>query len=174
MALRQAVEQGLPSTISDLCALVRVPSVSWSAFDREPVAASAQAVAALARGLNVFETVTVSQALIPGTDGELGQPAVLAVRPARNGRPTVILYAHHDVQPPGNDADWESPPFEPTVRGDRLYGRGAADDKAGVMAHIASIRALVAAEGPDFDLGITLFIEGEEEFDRLRRSREQS
>ena len=164
MALRQAVEQGLPTTISDLCALVRVPSVSWSAFDRDPVAASAEAVAALARDLYVFETVTVSQALIPGGDGELGQPAVLAVRPARNGRPTVLLYAHHDVQPPGNDADWESPPFEPTVRGDRLYGRGAADDKAGVMAHIASIRALLAAEGPDFDLGITLFIEGEEEF----------
>ena len=164
MALRQAVEQGLPTTISDLCTLVRVPSVSWSAFDRDPVAASAEAVATLARDLDVFETVTVSQALIPGANGELGQPAVLAVRPARNGRPTVLLYAHHDVQPPGNDADWESPPFEPTVRGDRLYGRGAADDKAGVMAHIASIRALVAAEGPDFDLGITLFIEGEEEF----------
>ena len=110
MALRQAVEQGLPATISDLCTLVRVPSVSWSAFDREPVAASAEAVAALARDLDVFETVTVSQALIPGAGGELGQPAVLAVRPARNGRPTVLLYAHHDVQPPGNDADWESPP----------------------------------------------------------------
>ncbi|MFO7690811.1 MAG: dipeptidase [Cryobacterium sp.] len=162
-ALRGAVLDGLPSTIADLCTLVRIPSVSWEAFDREPVANSADTIAALVRDLKVFDTVTVSQALIPGGE-ELGQPAVLAVRPARNGRPTVVLYAHHDVQPPGNDSDWDSPPFEPTVRDDRLYGRGAADDKAGVMAHIASVRALVAAVGADFDLGITLFFEGEEEF----------
>ena len=76
----------------------------------------------------------------------------------------MLLYAHHDVQPPGKDEDWESQPFEPTVRGDRLYGRGAADDKAGVMAHIASLRALTEAVGDDFDLGLALFIEGEEEF----------
>ena len=167
-ALRDAVELGLPSTIADLCALVRIPSVSWAAFDRAQVAASADAVAALVRGLDVFESVDIVQAAIgpsgTGRGTELGQPAVLASRSARNGRPTVLLYAHHDVQPPGKDEDWESDPFTPTVRGDRLYGRGAADDKAGVMAHIASIRALVAAVGPDFDLGLALFIEGEEEF----------
>ncbi len=162
-ALRHAVERGLPTTIADLSALVRIPSVSWAAFDQNHVAASAEAVAGLARDLGVFDVVEVKQAGIPGTD-ELGQPAVLATRAARNGRPTVVLYAHHDVQPPGKDEEWESNPFEPTVRGDRLYGRGAADDKAGVMAHIAAIRALVEAEGPDFDLGVTLFIEGEEEF----------
>jgi acetylornithine deacetylase/succinyl-diaminopimelate desuccinylase-like protein len=74
-----------------------------------------------------------------------------------------MLYAHHDVQPPGKDEDWESAPFEPTVRGDRLYGRGAADDKAGVMAHVASVRALAAVLGDDLDLGLAVFIEGEEE-----------
>ncbi|TFC13833.1 dipeptidase [Cryobacterium algoritolerans] len=162
-AIRAAVERGLPTTIADLCALVRVPSVSWDAFDRGQVARSAEMVAELARGLGVFDAVAVKQAGIPG-GAELGQPAVLATRAARNGRPTVLLYAHHDVQPPGNDGDWDTLPFEPTVRGDRLYGRGAADDKAGVMAHIASIRALVEAEGADFDLGLALFIEGEEEF----------
>ncbi|SDN28120.1 Acetylornithine deacetylase/Succinyl-diaminopimelate desuccinylase [Cryobacterium flavum] len=166
--LRGAVERGLPSTIADLCALVRIPSVSWAAFDRSHVAASADAVAALVRGLDVFESVDIVQAAIaPSNSGgaaELGQPAILASRAARNGRPTVLLYAHHDVQPPGQDEDWESDPFTPTVRGDRLYGRGAADDKAGVMAHVASIRALVATVGTDFDLGIALFIEGEEEF----------
>ncbi len=137
----EAVQTGLPSTIADLAALVRIPSVSWGSFDPEQVAASAEAVAALLRGTGVFESVQISRAEIDSS-GTLGQPAVLATRQARNGRPTVLLYAHHDVQPPGLDADWQSRPFEPTVRGNRLYGRGAADDKAGVMTHVAAIRAL--------------------------------
>ncbi|MEP6478419.1 MAG: dipeptidase [Rhodoglobus sp.] len=162
-ALSEAVQRGLPTTIADLSALVRIPSVSWDGFDAAHVEASANAVAALFTGLGVFESVQVSRATI-GTTEKLGQPAVLATRAARNGKPTILLYAHHDVQPPGQDEDWESSPFEPTVRGDRLYGRGAADDKAGVMAHVAAIRALVEVAGSDFDLGLALFIEGEEEF----------
>lgn len=162
-ALQTAVETGLPRTIADLCALVRIPSVSWAAFDPAEVSASADAVAKLVREIGVFDSVQVTRAGIPGTD-EPGQPAVLATRAAKNGRPTVLLYAHHDVQPPGQDDHWESPPFEPTLRGDRLYGRGAADDKAGVMAHVAALRALVAATDGDIDLGLALFIEGEEEF----------
>lgn len=162
-AIRSAVAGGLPSTIADLSRLVRIPSVSWAAFDPAHVRASAEAVAALVDATGVFDSVSITQAPIGDTD-ELGQPAVLATRRAKNGRPTVMLYAHHDVQPPGKDEDWESNPFEPTVRGDRIYGRGAADDKAGVMAHIASLRALTEAVGDDFDLGLALFIEGEEEF----------
>lgn len=163
--LRAAVEAGFPATVADLADLVRIPSVSWSAFDPEHVARSAEAVAGLVEGLGVFEVVDVRRARVASEEGAaLGQPAVVARRAARNGRPTVLLYAHHDVQPPGHDADWDSPPFEPTLRGDRLYARGAADDKAGVMAHVAAIRALVEVVGDDLDLGIALFIEGEEEF----------
>jgi cysteinylglycine-S-conjugate dipeptidase len=161
--LRAAVEAGFPSTVADLTDLVRIPSVSWAAFDPEHVARSAEAVADLVRGLGVFDVVDIRRAPI-GDGAELGQPAVLARRGARNGRPTVLLYAHHDVQPPGRDEDWESTPFEPTLRGDRLHGRGAADDKAGVMAHIGAIRALVDVLGTDLDLGLAVFIEGEEEF----------
>ena len=160
--LREAVAAGLPQAISELGALVRIPSVSWDGFDPAHVQASAEAVAAHAEALGVFESVRISRAPIAGE--KLGQPAVLATRAARNGAPTVLLYAHHDVQPPGDEALWESAPFEPTVRGDRLYGRGAADDKAGVIAHVAAIRAFVEIVGPDFDLGLVLFIEGEEEF----------
>lgn len=160
-ALRALVQQGLPQAIAELSELVRIPSVSWDGFDPAHVQQSAERTAALLTELGVFDEVRVDRA--PTPDGALGQPAVLARRAARAGRPTVLLYAHHDVQPPGNDSDWSSPPFEPTLRGDRLYARGVADDKAGVIAHVAAIRALASAVD-DLDLGIAVFIEGEEEF----------
>ncbi len=163
LSLTNAVQEGMPAAIADLSRLVRIPSVSWAAFDPSHVQESARAVSELVSQLGVFDTVEVKRARI-GTGDTLGQPAVLARRAPRAGKPTVLLYAHHDVQPQGKDEDWESPPFEPTVRGDRLYGRGASDDKAGVLAHVAAIRALVETVGADFDLGLVLFIEGEEEF----------
>ncbi|MCY7413003.1 MAG: dipeptidase [Salinibacterium sp.] len=160
--LADAVQTGLPVAIADLGRLVRIPSVSWDGFDASHVEQSAEAVCELLQSLKFFESVTVSRA--PIDDERLGQPAVLATRAARNGRPTILLYAHHDVQPPGDSEHWESGPFEPTVRGDRLYGRGAADDKAGVMAHVAALRAFIKVIGDDIDLGVVVFIEGEEEF----------
>jgi acetylornithine deacetylase/succinyl-diaminopimelate desuccinylase-like protein len=160
---REAVQSGFPSAVADLSQLVRIPSVAWKGFDHAQVARSAEAVKALFEGLDVFDKVSVSQAPIGDSD-DLGQPAVLATRAAKNGKPTILLYAHHDVQPVGDEAEWESSPFEPTVRGDRLYGRGAADDKAGVVAHLAAIRAFTDVVGSDFDLGLAVFIEGEEEF----------
>ncbi|MCM3500348.1 dipeptidase [Microbacterium sp. P26] len=162
-AVQKAADSGIPSALADLGSLVRIPSIAWPAFDQSALVKSADAVAALLEGTGVFDSVEVKRAAIPGTD-EFGQPAVLATRAARNGRPTVLLYAHHDVQPPGDEALWESPPFEPTVRDGRLYGRGAADDKAGIMAHVGAIRAVAEVLGDDLDLGIAVFIEGEEEY----------
>ncbi|MFS6531011.1 dipeptidase [Microbacterium aurugineum] len=162
-AVLEAVATGIPAALSDLGHLVRIPGMAWPAFDQTQLERSAAAVASLAEDTGVFDEVRVLRSAIPGTD-EQGQPAVLATRAARNGKPTILLYAHHDVQPPGDDALWETPPFEPTVRDGRLYGRGAADDKAGVMAHIASIRAVSEVLGDDLDLGIAMFIEGEEEY----------
>ncbi len=162
-ALRESVEGGIPAALADLGDLVRIPSIAWPAFDQSQVQRSADAVAALATGTGVFDDVRIVRAAIPGSD-ELGQPAVLATRAARNGRPTVLMYAHHDVQPTGDEALWETPPFEPTLRDGRLYGRGAADDKAGVLVHIAAVRALAETFGDDLDLGLALFVEGEEEY----------
>ncbi|GGH40299.1 dipeptidase [Microbacterium album] len=161
--LLEAAEGGIPAALADLGRLVRIPGIAWPAFDQEQLRLSARAIADLASGAGVFDEVRVLTAEIPGS-GEQGQPAVLATRRARRGRPTVMLYAHHDVQPPGDESLWDTPPFEPTVRDGRLYGRGAADDKAGVMAHIASLRALREVHGDDLDLGLVLFVEGEEEY----------
>ncbi|MDQ1128864.1 acetylornithine deacetylase/succinyl-diaminopimelate desuccinylase-like protein [Microbacterium sp. SORGH_AS 888] len=162
-AVRDAAAAGIPAALADLGSLVRIPSVAWPAFDQTQVQRSAEAVADLARETGVFDHVEVARSLVVDGD-ELGQPAVLATRAARRGAPTVLLYAHHDVQPAGDEALWDTPPFEPTVRDGRLYARGAADDKAGVMVHIAALRALRAALGDDFDLGVSLFVEGEEEY----------
>ncbi|MBS0024557.1 dipeptidase [Microbacterium paraoxydans] len=162
-AVLDAVATGIPAALSDLGHLVRIPGMAWPAFDQTQLERSADAVATLAKETGVFDDVRVLRSAIPGTD-EHGQPAVLATRAARNGKPTILLYAHHDVQPPGDDALWETPPFEPTVRDGRLYGRGAADDKAGIMAHIGAIRAVSSVLGDDLDLGIAMFIEGEEEY----------
>ena len=86
-------------------------------------------------------------------------PAVIAKKAGPEGAPTVLLYAHHDVQPENDHADWDSPPFEPTERGDRLYGRGAADDKAGIAAHLGAVRIF----GDELPVNLVMFIEGEEE-----------
>ena len=148
-ALRARVHDLMPQVRVDLEALARIPSVSLDAFDQTQVEASAEATAALleAEGLTV-EIVR-----------EGGRPAVIAHIDGPEGAPTVMLYAHHDVQPPGDDALWDSPPFEPTERDGRLYGRGAADDKAGIMAHLAALRA----HSGKLPVGVTVFVEGEEE-----------
>ena len=175
--IRAAVAGGIPSALAELGQLVRIPSIAWPSFDQTQVRRSAEAVAALAEQTGLFDEVRITDAPI-GDTGERGQPAVLATRRARGGRPTILLYAHHDVQPTGREEEWLSPPFEPTVRDGRLYGRGAADDKAGIMVHIGALRALAEVTGGDPELGLVLFIEGEEEFgsrsfaDFLRENKE--
>ncbi|MFD0483794.1 dipeptidase [Kineococcus sp. GCM10028916] len=162
-ALRAASSAQDDATRADLEALVRIPSVSARAFDAAHVTASAQATAELLRaaGMPSVEIVT-AYAATPEGDLE-SNPAVIAHRPAPAGAPTVLLYAHHDVQPPGEETAWSSPAFEPTERDGRLYGRGAADDKAGVMAHVHALRTLLPLWGPEDGVGVTVFLEGEEE-----------
>ncbi len=148
--LAAAVAGVLPSVRADLEALVRVPSVSADPAAAGEVRRSADLVAGLLRA----EGLDVQTLSVPG-----GLPAVVGRRPAPPGAPTVLLYAHHDVQPVGSRSDWDSEPFEPVEREGRLYGRGAADDKAGFAVHLAVLRALPAEVG----VGITVLVEGEEE-----------
>ncbi|WP_309071824.1 dipeptidase [Arthrobacter sp.] len=158
-ALRSSVDAAFSRTVEELKSLVAIPGVAWEAFNPAELDRSAEAVAALVRSTGI-EDVRI---LRVDNDGTPGGPAVVARRPADAGKPTVLLYAHHDVQPPGERDLWESEPFIAEERGERLYGRGAADDKAGVMAHIAAFRAVSDVLGDGLGLGITLFIEGEEE-----------
>jgi len=146
-----AVAAALPGARADLMRLVRIPSIWADPAHAADTRRSADAVAGLARAAGAADVGIVA------ADG--GAPAVVAHWPAPPGAPTVLLYAHHDVQPTGGDEHWTSAPFEPTERAGRLYGRGAADDKAGVMTHLAVLRAY---EGRP-PVGVTLFIEGEEE-----------
>lgn len=154
--LRARVVAAFPGLRADLEALVRIPSVSNPAFDQSHVVASATAVADLLRAAGMPEVQILR---VPLPDGREGAPAVVARRPAPDGAPTVMLYAHHDVVPSGDDAGWDTVPFEPTERAGRLYGRGAADDKAGVIAHVGALRVLADELG----VGVTVFVEGEEE-----------
>jgi acetylornithine deacetylase/succinyl-diaminopimelate desuccinylase-like protein len=156
-----AVKKLFPEALETLKDLVRIPGIAWEAFDATQLDKSAEAVKELLAGLGIFDTVEILRAGYG--DAQLGAPAIVATRKAKNSRPTILLYAHHDVQPPGANELWESTPFEPEIRNGRMYGRGAADDKAGIIAHFASVKLLAEIAGDDFDLGLAIFIEGEEE-----------
>jgi acetylornithine deacetylase/succinyl-diaminopimelate desuccinylase-like protein len=148
--LRAKVREIMPGLRKDLEDLVRIESVSADPERASEVQRSAEAVREL------FAAVGFD-ARILSADG--GAPAVVAKKAGPPGSRTVLLYAHHDVQPENDHADWDSPPFEPTERDGRLYARGAADDKAGIVAHLGALRVF----GDDLPVGVTMFIEGEEE-----------
>lgn len=163
---KDIVSAAFPSMVGTLGDLVRIPGIAWDAFDAKNLDLSAAKVAELLTETGVFDWVEIRRAPIPAEPGQaekLGAPAVVARRAAKNGAPQILLYAHHDVQPPGDATIWKTPEFQPTVIDGRMYGRGAADDKAGITAHLTAIQTLKAIAGDDFDLGITCFIEGEEE-----------
>ena len=148
--LGERVREVLPSVRRDLEDLVRIESVWADPARRGEVQRSADATAKLLTDAGFPDVQIVSEG---------GAPAVIARHPAPPGAPTVLLYAHHDVQPEGDPSQWDSPPFEPTERDGRLYGRGTADDKAGIAIHLAAYRA----HGGNPPVGVTVFVEGEEE-----------
>jgi cysteinylglycine-S-conjugate dipeptidase len=137
-----------------LVELSRVPSVSADGFPPSEVRRSADAVAEAMRRVGI-EHVEVLE--IPGV-----HPYVYGDWMHKPGAPTILLYGHHDVQPPGRPEKWLSPAFEPTERGGRLYGRGTADDKGGCMTHVAAVASYLKGAG-GLPCNVKFVIEGEEE-----------
>jgi acetylornithine deacetylase/succinyl-diaminopimelate desuccinylase-like protein len=150
MSLRDAVLTLIPSTLQDLKSLVAIPSVSADPGRAAQVDQSAETVAELLRQVGCPDVKIVRAD---------GAPSVIGRFPAPAGAPTVCLYAHHDVQPEGSRALWDTEPFVATLVGERLVGRGAADDKGGLAMHLATLRAF---DGKP-PVGVTVFVEGEEE-----------
>jgi cysteinylglycine-S-conjugate dipeptidase len=136
----------LPRAQRTLERLVAIPGVSAKAFPAAEVRRSAKAVAATLTeyGLDAVHLLETN-----------GHPAVFGELPLSTGAPTVLVYGHHDVQPPGRLDRWLSPPFEATVRDGRIYGRGTADDKGGFLAYLAAARTSPC--------NLKFLIEGEEE-----------
>jgi acetylornithine deacetylase/succinyl-diaminopimelate desuccinylase-like protein len=134
--------------------LSRIPSVSADGFPPAEVRRSAEAVAAALRdaGLDKVQVLEIPDA----------HPYAYGEWLRHSGAPTILLYGHHDVQPPGRPEKWLSPPFEPTERKGRMYGRGTADDKAGVMAHVAAVASYLKSSG-SLPCNVKFLVEGEEE-----------
>lgn len=155
--LSTVVHDLMPGLREDLARLVAIPSVAFPGFPEEPVTAAADATLKILRAAGLHDAELIE---IPGAPsavyGKLDGPA---------GAPTVLLYAHYDVQPAGEESTWTSPPYELTERDGRLYGRGAADDKCGIVLHAGALRALLA-EGDQLPVTVKVIIEGEEETGR--------
>ncbi|GCE28711.1 dipeptidase [Dictyobacter alpinus] len=152
-AIREAVAQAMPAALGDLARLVAIPSVATEGFPKAPVVEAAHAT------LDILQRAGVQAVRL--LDQPTGYPSVYGEIPGPAGAPTVLLYAHYDVQPAGNKEEWQTPPFELTARDDgRLYGRGAADDKSGIAIHVAALRSLAG----HLPVNIKIIVEGEEEF----------
>src|SRR2546430_5996574 len=147
--LRDRVSDDMPRVRAELETLVRIPSISHPGHDPSQLGRSAQATAKILRDAGC-ETKIVEIEGVPAVIGHVAAPA---------GAPTVLLYAHHDVQPTGGRDLWHSDPFDPIEKNGRLYGRGTSDDKCGVGMHAGTLRA----HDSQPPVGVTGFVGGEEE-----------
>jgi acetylornithine deacetylase/succinyl-diaminopimelate desuccinylase-like protein len=150
--LATRVRELMPQLKADLVRLARIPSIAFPGYPDEPMRDAYELVAELFRDAGVQD---VDALLLPETP-----PILVGEIPPPDGAPTVLLYAHYDVQPPGDEDLWRTPPFEPTELDGAIFGRGVADDKSNVIAHVGALRAF----GGRPPVGIRVVIEGREEY----------
>lgn len=151
--LRERVRALMPQAVEDLRRLVAIPSIAFPGYDRAPVREAADVTATVLERAGCSVRLLEIQGAPPAVFGQIQGPA---------GAPTALLYAHYDVQPEGDADAWVSPPFELTERDGRLYGRGAADNKAGIVMHATALAAVAGELG----VGVKVLVEGEEETGR--------
>ncbi|MFB6950756.1 dipeptidase [Streptomyces niveus] len=152
--IAETVASLMPRARAELAELVAFRSVADPAqFPREECEAAAAWVADALRAEGFQD--------VEALDTPDGTQSVYGFLPGPEGAPTVLLYAHYDVQPPLDESAWASPPFELTERDGRWYGRGAADCKGGFVMHLLALRALKAAGG--VPVGVKVIVEGSEE-----------
>jgi len=137
-------------TVAALEELVAIPSVSGDPARRDDVGRAAAWLAKRLEGLNGRVVPTA------------GHPLVLAEWLGAEGAPTVLVYAHYDVQPVGEASAWRTPPFEPVIRDDRMYGRGTSDDKGPMLAALGAVERLLEERG-SLPVNVRVLLEGEEE-----------
>lgn len=150
--LESVVDGLLPGLVGDLTRLAAIPSISFAGYPREPVIAAHDLVVELLRGAGVEKIDTLT---LPDT-----YPIITATVDGPPDAPTVLLYAHYDVQPPGDETAWKTDPFTPTLEDGVLYGRGVADDKSNLIAHIGALRAM----GGTPPVNLKIVFEGQEEW----------
>lgn len=153
-SIKNSIHENMPRYLEMLSKLVAIPSISFDNFDQKFVLDSANAVKEMFQKAGL----TNIQFLLPPS----GRATVYAESLTAPDKPTILLYAHHDVQPPMRESLWNTKPFEACIKGDRIFGRGTADDKAGIITHLAAfeqIRQALGNEGPN----LKFIIEGEEE-----------
>jgi len=149
--MRAKVKAMMPEVLEDLGSLVKLPSIAFPGFPSEPVVACAQAVVDILKRYGATDAKLLE---LPG-----GYSAAWAEVKGPEGAPTVLMYGHYDVQPAPAEQSWVSDPWAPTVRDGRIFGRGAADDKSGVIINAASLRVF---DGKP-PVNVKIILEGEEE-----------
>src|SRR6185295_13328522 len=147
------LDEGAERFVDELCQWVRIPSISSSPEHAGEVQRNAEHLAALLRALGGEEV-----AVLPTP----GHPAVFAQFMHASGKPTLLIYGHHDVQPVDPLGEWESPPFEPAIREGRMWGRGVVDDKGQVHIHVKAIESFIKTAGK-LPINLKMIVEGEEE-----------
>src|SRR5271168_4996292 len=150
----RSIDSRRPQSLGGLNDFLRIPSISTDPNSKPDVDHCARWLA------DQLQSIGLKVQIMPTGDGK-GHPVVLAKNEHVAGRPTVLFYGHYDVQPPEPLELWTTPAFQPIVRNNAIYARGAADDKGQVWAHVEAIRAWQAAGGVPINL--TMLIEGEEE-----------
>jgi acetylornithine deacetylase/succinyl-diaminopimelate desuccinylase-like protein len=136
--------------VRELSEFLRIPSISSDPARRPAMCEAADWVSA---------QLAFANGRVVETDGH---PVVLGELLGLAGAPTILVYGHYDVQPPGDESEWTTPPFEPSVRDGRIYARGATDDKGPVLVPLKVAEAVLAQDGA-LPLNVRFLIEGEEE-----------